>query len=52
MLKYKYTNISIIMKIIIMVIHLVILKYVNNMLLVYIYKIGKTSPLERNTLIF
>jgi hypothetical protein len=44
MLIYKYTSISIIM-IIIMIIHLVILNYFKLMLLDYINIIEKTSPL-------
>jgi hypothetical protein len=42
---YKYTNIGIIMIIIIMVIQLVILHYVNKMLLDYINNNRKTSSL-------
>jgi hypothetical protein len=41
MLIYEYTNISIIMIIIIMVIHFVILIYVNRMLLDYIFSKGQ-----------
>ncbi len=45
MLIYKYTSISIIMIIIIMLIHLVILNYFNKMLLDFINIIEKTSQL-------
>jgi hypothetical protein len=44
MLLYKYTNISIVMIILIMVIHIVILNYVNKMLLDYINIEEKISP--------